>query len=146
MDRHRACLVGGVAGDKCGGGSPSPDIVLRSEAGFTLAEVVAAILILAVVMLGVSGMLYVGWLNTQRGGSSTVALNLAQEKLEEVKENPGSAVNVVGGTFPSVSGYTYNLSVEDQDDDGLATVTVAVYYQVRSINQEVSLTTMVRKP
>lgn len=126
-------------------------MIARSGAGFTLAEVVVAILILAMVMLGVTGMLYVGWLNTQRGGSSTVALNLAQETLEEIKNKPwilGDQPSSYDGRKPFKSPYTdYSYWVEaGPANNGLKEVTVKVLYQVRGVEQQVSLTTLVRSP
>lgn len=115
------------------------------QGGFTLVEVVVAILILATVMLGVTGLLYAGWQGTQRGGNSTVALNLAQQKLEEIKNDPGLAVPVTQEEeFPSVAGYTYKVSTVKKDR--LVTVTVAVYYEVHGKEQQVALTTMVQEP
>lgn len=119
-----------------------------STAGFTLVEVVVAILILAVVMLGVTSMLYVSWLHTQRGGSSTVAMNLAQAILEEIKSDPSQAVPVLEQEFPpedfpDAAGYTYSVATDDDDD--LVTVTVTVYFEVNGIGQHVALTALVSK-
>lgn len=127
-----------------------------AQGGFTLVEVVVAILILATVMLGVTGLLYAGWQGTQRGGSSTVALNLAQEKLEEIKNDPSllddpALPSSYDGREPFASPYAdYSYWVEaveaSQAGSGLKKVAVKVSYEVRGVEQQVSLTTLVRSP
>jgi len=48
------------------------------------------VLILAIALLAFSSMTYFGIFSTNRSSSETVATNLAQMLLEEIKENPSN--------------------------------------------------------
>jgi hypothetical protein len=61
---------------------------LRSESGFSMAEVVVAIVLFVASIVGISMMLVSGGQNVARGAKDTTAANLATQKIEEVKALP----------------------------------------------------------
>jgi hypothetical protein len=61
---------------------------MRDESGFSMAEVVVAIVLFVASVLGVSMMLVSGGQNVARGAKDTTAANLAAKKIEEVKALP----------------------------------------------------------
>lgn len=81
--------------------------VNRSARGFTLAEVLVAVTILAVSLLAIMTAFPVGYRDIVYGGRVSQAVALAQQKLEELK----------AGTFPPAAGsatngdYTINWGV-----------------------------------
>ena len=60
--------------------------ILR-EGGFTLLEVLMAIVLVSVALLSLAGLLTTTMINTNLGKNTTVASNLAQQKLESIKMN-----------------------------------------------------------
>lgn len=108
-------------------------VARKREAGFTLVEVVIAVLILAIALLAFSSMVYFGIFSTNRSSSETVATNLAQMLLEEMKENPSSWLGkeTERATF---NGAEYNEYLYDafvfpaQSENDLYTAWVRVYF------------------
>jgi len=71
--------------------------VLRKEEGLTLAELLVTVALLGVLMIPVFNLLLSGSSYLDRAGSRTEAVNLAREKMEEIKAGaPGQ------GGFPEV--------------------------------------------
>ena len=60
----------------------------RSEAGFTLIEVLVAMMIFTVAAMGVAGSMAVAVTSDTHAGEQTRALALASQKLEELKARP----------------------------------------------------------
>ena len=60
---------------------------ILSEGGFTLLEVLMAIVLVSVALLSLAGLLTTTMINTNLGKNTTVAANLAQQKLESIKMN-----------------------------------------------------------
>jgi len=127
---------------------------MAGEDGFTLVETVIAMLLLAVIMAGVSGLIYTGLLAGERAGNQTVALNLAQAVLESLKEGPALADDddVPKTSFASLddeyqgfSGYAYQVTVAPHDER-LNQVSVQVFYPLRDTERVVNLSTLVAKP
>ncbi len=58
---------------------------IKSQQGFSMAEVVVAVVLFVASILGVSVMLVSGGQNVTRGARESAAANLAQKKIEEVK-------------------------------------------------------------
>ena len=60
---------------------------ILSEGGFTLLEVLMAIVLVSVALMSLAGLLTTTMINTNLGKNTTVAANLAQQKLESIKMN-----------------------------------------------------------
>lgn len=58
-----------------------------NDGGFTLLEVLMAIVLVSVALLSLAGLLTTTMINTNLGKNTTVAANLAQQKLESIKMN-----------------------------------------------------------
>jgi hypothetical protein len=61
---------------------------IKEESGFSIGEVVIAMVLFIASILGVSGMLISGGQNVTMGAKDSAAANLAQQKIEEVKSLP----------------------------------------------------------
>lgn len=61
---------------------------IKGQQGFSMAEVVVAVVLFVASILGVSVMLVSGGQNVTRGAKESAAANLAQKKIEEVKSLP----------------------------------------------------------
>jgi len=58
---------------------------ISREGGFTLLEVLMAIVLVSVALLSLAGLLTTTIINTNLGKNTTVAANLAQQRLEDIK-------------------------------------------------------------
>jgi len=58
---------------------------LKNSSGFTLLEVMVAIVILSIALISLSGLLTRSMRSTSFGRNTTIADNLAREKMEEIK-------------------------------------------------------------
>lgn len=58
---------------------------IKDEGGFTLLEVLIAIVLVSVALIALAGLLTSTITNTSMGKNTTVAANLAQQKLEALK-------------------------------------------------------------
>jgi len=110
-------------------------VARKREAGFTLVEVVIAFLILAIALLAFSSMVYFGIFSTNRSSSETVATNLAQMLLEEIKENPSNWLGkeIERATFNGAeyNEYLYDAFVfptQAQSENDFYTAWVKVYF------------------
>jgi prepilin-type N-terminal cleavage/methylation domain-containing protein len=103
--------------------------------GFTLIEVLIALVILAVSLLGMAGLMATTTRNTSDGGRMTEAVTLIQGKLEELKAtspariaNNGLNVVVPDPVSNVIRGTTYTRSwmvVPDINNTYRVTVTVS---------------------
>jgi type IV pilus assembly protein PilV len=62
--------------------------------GFSLIEVLIALVILAVSLLGVAGLMATITRNNSYGGHLTEAATLAQDKLEQLRATPSGMINL----------------------------------------------------
>lgn len=119
--------------------------ILKATLGMSLIEVTIALVVMGIVGISLLNLFVNGSTSAAIARRDVIAVNLAQEKLEEIKALPYNAVDSTKPEnrrepFPTVSGYTYRVDVDLNRDD-TKTVTVAVYYQVGGEEREVTLTT-----
>ena len=113
--------------------------------GFSLVEMLIALVILAISLLALAGLMAATTRNNSFGGHMTEAATFAQDKLEELKAIPWT--NIIGGadTKPGSTGITYTrtwnvstlLNPVPPPNDLLKAVTITVNWNdgiSRSIN------------
>jgi len=113
--------------------------------GFSLIEMLIALVILAISLLALAGLMATTTRNNAFGGHMTEAATFAQDKLEELKAIPWT--NIIGGadTKPGSTGITYTrtwnvstlLNPVPPPNDLLKAVTITVNWNdgtSRSIN------------
>ena len=114
-----------------------------NERGMTLLEVLVAAVVLGIIAVGLFTAFGVGTRLTAGAREQVKAVNLAREKMQELQAVPYDDLNtgVTGKEefVPSVSGFTYRVSVTDSGAN-LKSVTVAVYYTETGMAKQVSLT------
>lgn len=110
---------------------------LNKEQGFTLIEILAAFVIFAVVAMPLTHILFQGNQFAERAGKRTVALNIAQQKMEELIAQ-GYVTEENAGTFESErDGYLYQVTLSPSLN--LRLVTVAVTYDFSGSEERVQL-------
>ena len=136
----------------------------RNERGMTLIEVLMLMVILGIIMLGCFTMSAVNTVHLSLAKKKTLANNLAQRKLEELRQMKFDDVEDIPKDPQSdlpqfldpndgstVAGFTYKVKVEgiDKDGDGekeRKSVWVSVYYTGKSGEEEVSLKMTLTRP
>lgn len=119
---------------------------LCNEKGLTLVEVLFAVIILAVALIPMLTMFTTGERFNAGARKMSTAVNLAQGKLEELKNTPFKDITDVTPATPFLSpnaAYRYVIDVDQTGD--LKTVTVAVYYREGETDRQVTLTMEKRK-
>ncbi len=126
----------------------------KESRGFSLIEVLIALVILAISLLGMSALMARTTRNTSTGGHLTEAATFAQDQLEGVKVIPYA--NLVSGPDPAPprgsTGITYNRVLTVVPDvappnDTFRTVTVTVNWNdAGKQNHSISMLTVVKNP
>ncbi len=117
---------------------------LRSGNGFTLMEVLVAMLILSVGLLGMAA-LTTGIINSNKlSNRISAATVLAQDKMEEIQSTEYASVADDTEDYNSISDYPLYKRITDVTDDdpaaGMKKITVTVYWD--SDNHSVVLKTI----
>jgi len=99
--------------------------------GFSLIELMVAVVILAMVIFGIFLAFSTGFQGMADARERTVATNIAQKIMEDIKNN-----NAIKDNYPSetISGKIYNIVPEKDEADDLITVTVT--WQDRKENEK----------
>lgn len=110
--------------------------------GFTLIEVMIAVLVLVVGLLGVAGVATTVINANTLGKEITTATTLAQDKLEELKGTAYS--NIASGSDTQGSMYTRTwTSTSDSPATGMKTIEVIVQFPWKGTTRNITLKTMV---
>jgi Tfp pilus assembly protein PilV len=119
-------------------------IARRARAGFTLAEVLAAMLFMAIVIpVAVQG-LRLASLAGEVGARKTVACRIAENVLNEAVITHTTERSYQSGTVKEgVVEYRWTLNVEPAGLDTLRTATVQVTFQAQGRDFDVSVSTLV---
>ena len=83
---------------------------LKRSKGFSLIEVMIALVILAVALLALAGLMITTTKNTSFGGHMTEAATFAQDKLEQLRASPWAAIIAGADTAVGATGISYARS------------------------------------
>lgn len=102
----------------------------NGEYGFTLPELMIAVLLLCVALVPIMDLFSLSGNISAGSWFEITAVNLAQSKLEEIKDLPFADVQDKRGIFVETPGYEYQVKeAPDRDYPScLKSVTVSVYY------------------
>jgi prepilin-type N-terminal cleavage/methylation domain-containing protein len=129
---------------------------IRREAGLSLVELMVALLLLGIALMGLAAAFAPGRMAIQQGDQSTTATFLARRVLEDMRnraydQDTDELVN--GSTFPATTAYggitnypQYRRTISFTNDSpmvGTKTATVVITYRNSSgVEQSVTLTTI----
>ena len=118
---------------------------MRNTRGFTAVEVVIAAVIIAIALVGIAGLFPTAYRTVDWSGEETVAMTLAKQRLEWLRNQPFISAPMVAGTTTenlagNYAGYTRTTSIADNTPiNGVKQVTVTVATPVRRSVQILSL-------
>ena len=103
---------------------------LKSK-GFTLIEILVAIIILSISLLALAGLMATTTQNTSFGGHITEAATFAQDQLEQLRVTPWA--NIISGTntIPGSTGIVYNRTWNVVPNGNLRTITITISWTDR---------------
>jgi type IV pilus assembly protein PilV len=117
---------------------------LKKLAGFTLIEILVALVIFSISVLAFAGLTVTATRTGSYGGRMTEAVTFAQDKFEELKTN--SWDNIVSGadqkTGPTGINYTRNWKVLEKETRDLKTVSLTIDWNDR-VDHSISLFTVI---
>jgi prepilin-type N-terminal cleavage/methylation domain-containing protein len=127
---------------------------INDEYGFTLVEVMMAIVILGVALLAFAGVSFYSITQASGADMLTSATTLAMDQAENIKSLPYEDVtsgedpnNPVDSTGQPDGHFTREWVVEDDvPDAGTKTVTITVSYNDQGRTEEVRIMTIVAEP
>ena len=112
------------------------------QSGFTLIEIMIAIFILAIGLLGAAGVATTVINGNLLSKNVTTATTLAQGKMEELKGTSYSSISSGSDTQESVYTRTWTVT-SDSPATGMKTIEAAVAFSWRGSTHNVTLKTMV---
>lgn len=120
-----------------------------AEKGFTLVEVVVALTVVAIGILGISVIFPLAGHDVSKSGMSTKALELCQEKIEELHHHAYNSVDLtpavthVDTLNPIINAFDRSWYVlEDQPVTGCKTIQVTVEW-VQDAERFITLSTVI---
>lgn len=78
--------------------------IKKSQQGFTLIEILIAVVVVSVGVLGVAAMQTLGVRYTQNSYMLSIATQQAQDMAERIRSNPAEMFNTTSGYYNNVSG------------------------------------------
>lgn len=118
---------------------------MRNEYGFTLLEVLIAVLLFAVGVIAIVALFSTGLISSADAESTTIAMNLARARMEEIKNKDFTLMNnEAKGTIGGFPGFQREVLVTTALAD-LKQVTVNVYWTFKGGETDVSLITYISK-
>jgi prepilin-type N-terminal cleavage/methylation domain-containing protein len=119
----------------------------KNEGGFTLIEVMIAILLLLIGLLGVAGVAATIIQANAFSRQVTTATTLAEERMEDLKNTPYASLAGGSDTPAQFPGYTRTWQIlTDAPLTGTSTVVVNVSFPWKTQTRNVQLQTIFRKP
>jgi len=114
--------------------------------GFTLIEVLVALVILAISILGIASLMSTTTKYNASGGRLTEATTLIQDRLEILRITPYTMILTTGDVMPGSTGISYgrNWGVAANADDTLKVANVTVNWN-DGVNHSVSILSAIAK-
>ena len=118
---------------------------MRNARGFTIVEVLVTATLVAVALLAIAGMMPTAYRTVDWSGEETVAVTLAKQRLEWLRNQPYTSAPMAAGTTTenlagNYAGYTRTTSIQDNTPiAGVKQVTVTVATPARRTAQILSL-------
>jgi len=105
----------------------------RKSEGFSLIEVLIAIIILSVSLLALAGLMATTTKNNSSGSHMTEAATFAQDRLEELRTTPWTMITTGSDTRQGATGivYTRSWEVVPNTADTLRTVAITLSWNDR---------------
>ena len=105
--------------------------VLTRGAGFTLIEILIAIIILSISLLALAGLMATTTRNTSFGGNLTEAATFAQDRLEEFRVTQWANIITGSDTRTGSTGIIYTRNWNVVQNGNLRTVTITISWNDR---------------
>ena len=113
--------------------------------GFTLLEILLAVVLLTFGIVAVVSVMSKGLYIDTYVNNKVIALNLAQDKVEEIKAMDFADIaDEALATVSGFTGYTREVDMTALQTD-LKKVVVNVYWEYKGVNQAVTLVTLISK-
>jgi len=120
---------------------------LTRSKGFSLIEVMIALVILAVALLALAGLMITTTKNTSFGGHMTEAATFAQDKLEQLRASPWAGIIAGADTQVGATGISYARSwtVADNPNGDQRWVTITMNWTdpTKKTNHSISLRSVI---
>jgi len=120
---------------------------IRGQRGFSAVELLLAITMLGILMLGFMSIFPLGTRTVRKSEKLSIATSLAQDELERLKSLRGSDADLVAGvhndaTNPILGVYTRSWTItDDVPMNGLKTIDMSVAYTDNGIPRTVQMST-----
>lgn len=120
---------------------------VRAEDGFSAVEMMIAIAMLGILMLGFMSVFPMGLRTVAKGERMTVATSFAQDEIERLKTLPGADADLVAGNHvdagnPILGVYTRTWTVtDDAPMTGMKTINMSVAYTDNGMPRTIGMTT-----
>jgi len=122
--------------------------ILANPKGMTLIEVLVALAVISILAITALKASTQGLTVNAEAGKQSVAINLAQDKIDEIKLQPWASMSSV--TSPTLLAtlnnqeYFYTANVQDVEANKLRRITVKVIWNT-SVERQVYLSTLIAK-
>jgi prepilin-type N-terminal cleavage/methylation domain-containing protein len=120
---------------------------LTRSKGFSLIEVMIALVILAVALLALAGLMITTTKNTSFGGHMTEAATFAQDKLEQLRAAPWTGIIAGADTQVGATGISYarswTVAANPNGDQRWVTITMNWTDPTKKTNHSISLRSVV---
>lgn len=110
---------------------------MADKSGFTLVEVLAAFTIFVIAIVPLVQMLWVGNLVGDQALQKTVALNIAQGKMEEILAQGGVKQEVSGAFETEKAGYLGTITLDPWEELRLVTVRIDYCFEREEHSTEI---------
>jgi type IV pilus assembly protein PilV len=106
---------------------------LKKSKGFTLLEILVALVILSISLLALAGLMVTSTKNTSSGAHMTEAVTFAQDKLEELKISLWGSIVSGSDQRTGATGIDYNRdwTVAENEVGDLKTITITINWNDR---------------
>jgi type IV pilus modification protein PilV len=120
---------------------------LTRSKGFSLIEVMIALVILAVALLALAGLMITTTKNTSFGGHMTEAATFAQDKLEQLRASPWAGIIAGADTAVGATGISYarswTVAANPTGDQRWVTITMNWTDPTKKTNHSISLRSVI---